>query len=332
MRILKNDLKHNLLTIKPESLDDLWLLEKFLGKGVVLSGRTERSIRLSSGEKTERKSIFVRLKAEGVSFENNQLRANGRIIESSNENVPHGYHAFEIEIGKPVTIEKEWKNYEIERIKGARIKQPKILICVLDDSCASFALLTERLSMLAEIKGISGKSYGTEDRTAYLKKVISYIKEKEFEKLIIAGPGFTKEDVTNLIGKNEPEIARKTYTDSVSNTGEAGIKEILRRGIIERVNKESRLGKQALMVERFLSALGKEGLVTYGKKEVWDAIRMGAVEKFLICDKLVHENEGMLSDAEKTGANVNIIETESEPGERLMGLGGFGAFLRYKIE
>ncbi|MCD6557832.1 MAG: mRNA surveillance protein pelota [Candidatus Aenigmarchaeota archaeon] len=334
MKIIKKDLRHNKLVIKPETEDDLWVLEKIIQPGDLVSGKTVRSIAIERGDKREKvkKKIFAKITVEKVELNDGMLRVNGKIVEAS-EDVPHAHHSFEVEIGGLITIEKEWHKYHLDQLNAAQRKQPKILICVLDDESADFATLTSRISYDANIKGITGKSLGEQDKSPYYKEVINYLKEavkRGAEKIIIAGPGFTKDNIMKLI-KNDKDLGGKVFTDNVAHTGHAGIQEVLKRGIVDKILKNSAISEETRLVEQFFEELGKDGNVSYGKEEVKKAINMGAVEKLLISDSLIKDNEELMKKAEQMGAKVRIISTEHEAGKRLLNMGGFAAFLRYKL-
>lgn len=334
MKIIKKDLRHNKLVVKPETEDDLWLLEKIIQPGDSVSGKTVRSIVVERGDKREKvkKKIFAKIAVEKVEFTDGILRAGGKIVEAS-EGVPHAHHSFEIEVGGLVIIEKDWHKYHLDQLAAAQKRQPKILICVLDDESADFATLTNRLRHDASIKGITGKSLGEQDKSPYYREVIRYLKEalkRGAEKIIIAGPGFTKDNIMKLV-KSEKELSGKVFTDSLAHTGRTGVQEVLKRGIVDKILKDSRISDETRLVEKFFEELGKEGNVAYGREEVKKAVEMGAVETLLISDTMVRDNEEVMKKAEQMGALVKIISTEHESGKRLLSMGGFAAFLRYKI-
>ncbi|MBI5347339.1 MAG: mRNA surveillance protein pelota [Candidatus Aenigmarchaeota archaeon] len=331
MKILGYKEKKGVLRLEPETSNDLWLLEKILKPGDIIKGRTQRSIKIQRGDqevRTERRTITVRLCAEKVDFseDGSEIRVNGKILEGPEE-VEHGYHTFEIRVNEPVSIERQWKKFELDKIYAAKIKHPRIMICVLDDSECTIAMLTERLQFLVNMQGVSGKTYGEADKTSYFSNIIKYIEEKDFDFLIVAGPGFTKE----AIAKELKEKGVTMLVDSVSHTGEAGVQEVLKRGAVERLYHNSQIHKQTILVEKFFEELARDGKIVYGAKETEIAVKMGAVEELLISDILVRENEQLLGEAEKMGGKVHIIESHHEAGKRFANFGVAG-FLRYRTE
>ena len=303
MKITEKDMKHGIVTVVPETQDDLWLLEKIIAPGDSVSGHTVRSIKILQGDRevrSEKRRIFVKLRAEKIDFSGEQLRVGGLITESSEGDRSH--HAFEIEVNRPVTVEKDWKNYEIER-----------------------------LETLATIHGSTGKSMGEHDSSAYYAEIISYIKGKQFHACILAGPGFTKENIMKILKEKEPELARKTFTDSVSYAGDPGIQEVLRRGIVEKIVRDSAVAEQTKLVEDFFAAVSMSGKAAYGAGNTKDAIDAGAVQTLLVSDGKARECEGLMKLAEKYGGKVKIIDSHHDAGKRFLNFGGIGAFLRYGI-
>tara|TARA_Y100000310_G_C20635686_1_gene791025 strand:- start:813 stop:1829 length:1017 start_codon:yes stop_codon:yes gene_type:complete len=338
MKIVKKDTKHGKLVIKPEVLDDLWVLEKIIEKNDLISGKTFRSITMTRDGmniKTGRRPVFLKINAESVEFNEHELRVKGKILEGPDE-VSHGYHTFEIKPDNIVTIEKEWKQWQIQKLEKAAVKPVKILACVLDEKEADFALIGNKVDMLASIRGPSGKSFdGHEEiKKKYYAEIIEYIRNKletgKYEKVVIAGPGFTKENIYNII-KEDKSLVNKIITDSVSHTGIAGIRELINRGAIDQIVKESDVSFQTQIIDEFFVQIAKDGLVEYGLNGSRSAIENGNAEMLLIADTEVHENEELIDMAEKLKTKVHIIDTQHEAGKRFSLFGGIAVFLRYKI-
>ncbi len=338
MKILTYNKKKKLMKIKVETEEDLYVLEKILKAGDEIEGKTSRSIVIRRGDekiKAERRSIIVKIKVEGAKLSNDgrELRVKGKIIEGP-EDVEFSYHTFEILPGTEVKIWHDWRNYEIDKLRELKVRVPKVLILVLDDEECDIALFDGSLKLQGSIKGVSGrKSEDTEERRkVYLGKVLKFIGDSNFEKLIIVGPGFTKDELVKMIREKDKKLLDKIILDSVSHVGEPGINEVFKRGIIERVVENSIMVKETRIVERFFEALSKNEMVVYGIKEVEEAVSMRAVDTLLISDKLVHDNQSLLESAEKFGAKVKIISTKHDAGKRFLGIGGIGAFLRFRVK
>ena len=77
----------------------------------------------------------------------------------------------------------------------------------------------------------------------------------------------------------------------------------------------------------------KDGLATYGEKEVGNALNSGAVERLIISDVVVRTKNGeqLLKRAKQTNSEFTIINTFNEAGKKFDGIGGIAALLRFKI-
>ncbi len=341
MKIVKKDTKHGILVIKPEVLDDLWVLEKIIEKGDLISGKSFRSITMQRDGvniKTGRRPVFLKIVSESVEYNEQELRVKGKIIEGPDD-VSHGYHTFEIKPDYIVTIEKPstWHKWQMQRLEKAGIKAAKVLVCVVDEKEADFASISSRVDMLTTIRGPSGKSFDgfEEQKKKYYNEIILFIKDKLstglYEKVIIAGPGFSKENLMTIIKDKEKDLSDKIITDSVSHTGIAGIRELINRGTIDQVTQESELSKQTQLVDEFFVQLSKEGLVTYGLSASRSAIINGNANMLLISDTNVHDNEELIDLAEKMRTETHIIDTHHDSGKRFALFGGIAVFLRYKL-
>ena len=112
MRILSLDKKNALVKVVPESMDDLWHLEKIIEAGDLVSGSTDRRIKAKDIEqKSERVKIFVSLEVEKTDFHkfSGKLRVQGIIIEGKPEELVElkSHQAIEIELNEPITIKKK---------------------------------------------------------------------------------------------------------------------------------------------------------------------------------------------------------------------------------
>ncbi len=335
--MLKKDLKSGFLTLKLENPDDAWKLESVLEEGDLVSGRTLRSTEVLRGDKKERtgkKPVFLKISLEKKEFHeySGKLRLMGKVVEGPEE-VIGSYHTFSAEEGKIVTIQKNWKKWQLDKIRKSMVKQPRILVCVMDEREATLAEVGERVRILAEISNKSaGKQFGESDSGSYFREIVSFLNNKSAGRVVIAGPGFAKDDLYKKIEEKEKKLFEKTITDSCSHTGETGIQELIKRGAVERAGRESRLSRETMMVEEFLQELSKDsGMAAYGKEEVEKAVEMGAAERLLVSEREVKRHEKLMEKAEKKGAAVTVISEEHESGQKLSKLGGLAAFLRFRI-
>ena len=328
------DLKHNIAKLKPQNRDDLFLLKETITPGSFVTARSPRSIKVKRGDqmvraKAGRKEVLMKVEVEKVELRE-KLRLTGMMVEAP-ENVDKGHHTIEVEPGKFLKVEKEWKSWEVDRIKAARIRSEPVLICILDDEEVDFYFLKERYKHLLNIRSnVSGKSFDMKKaekrKEEYYKIVLEKLKSKSdsVKKIIIAGPGFTKDNIQDIIKARERDLLEKVMVNSTYQTGNLGLQELLNKGLIEKLGKMSRVEEETKAVQRILAEIGKKAMI--GEK-VADAIKSGNVQILIVSDEKIREYEQILDTADEMKIKIMIISSKHPASERLLGLGGIAALL-----
>ena len=346
MRILNVDKKTCLITLVPEIADDLWHLERIIEKGDLVSGATDRKIKpREQGEKSLRVNLFLEIEVEKVDFhrETGNLRVTGAIRSGKPAELVEvgASHSIEIELGKNFNIKKkELKRFQMERLEkaSAATKKGKILLVVLDDERADLALLKEfELQKKGTIwSGKSGKRFESESGIGnYFKEIVDRVKELKAEKVVFAGPGFTRESLKKWI--DDKGEKGQFYFASTNSTGITGLNELLKGSALGKITSEMQLVKETKLVEKIFAEVGKNsGLVEYGVEQVSDAVGKGAVQQLLVADETMLENreivEELMNKTEEMGGEVHLISAEHEAGKKLASIGGVATLLRFKIQ
>ena len=337
MEIIKQDLRHGIITVKPINMDDLWHLQQILEAGDKVRSKTERRATIRRGSeiiKGEREIITLTISIEKISLDG-QLRLTGKIVEGP-ENVAHEHHTLNIEPGTILTIEKQWEDYQIDRLKKAKIKKPLLFICVIDREEADFAVLKE--SGIDFLGSVNPKMSGSRltsksesgERTGYYKEIMETLENKS-EYIIIAGPGFEKENLLNYIKEKNPELARKIILEQASDTGRSGIQEVIKRSA-NTIVKDTRISRESSFVEEFLKRINTNGLVVYGIKETQEAVGSGAVDTLPVSAEKAKVFKTLMEKAEKLKGAIVLITADHPAGEQFLNIGGIGGFLRFKIK
>ncbi|MDF2957837.1 MAG: Stalled ribosome rescue protein Dom34 [Candidatus Alkanophagales archaeon MCA70_species_1] len=351
MRVTKRELKpdgRGELSLIPETLDDLWHLKHILEAGDFVYATTQRRVERATDrlrpEKGEKKTVRLGIRVERVEFHKfaNRLRIKG-VIEEGLETAVGSYHTLNIEPGVELSVTKIWKEHQLRRVEEAEraTTQPKVIILTIEEGDAAAGIVRQYgVDEIFYIRVGSGKEAGG-GRRDFFGEVLSMLKNalRQFpvDVIIVAGPGFTKEDFLSFVKEKEPELAAKIRIESVSSIGLSGFREVLKRGVIEEVCREERIAKEVRLIEKLMEEISKEGLAAYGDAAVKAALSYGAVNKLLVCDERLRDAdkesvETLLKEAERQGGEVVIFSTEFEPGEMLKALGGIAALLRFKIE
>ncbi len=329
----------------PETSDDLWYLSQLVDAGDVVKGKTLRKIKPTEEAKAIRKPVFMILKVEKTEFSPEALRILGTVLEGP-EDVPHGsHHTFNVETGTVLTIEKtEWLNYQIKRLKeAAESAAPKILICVFDREEALFAMMKRAgYVVLGTLKGDVAKKRmdekGKEFWPSIIKLLESYDARHKLDKIILASPAFWKEELFKVL-KNDA-LKKKIIQATCSGADESAIAEVLKRDETKHALQQERVSKEIKLVESVLAEISKGGAVAYGMDEVAKAVEAGAVKELLVTDGFINKRrlantfkqlDVIMRAVDKQKGEVIIVSSDHDGGQKLDGIGGIGALLRYKL-
>ena len=157
----------------------------------------------------------------------------------------------------------------------------------------------------------------------------------EPKKILIVGPGFTKENFKKFYEEKKPKGAPTAFIETTNEIGETGFKELITQGKLKTLEKELQLSKEGEIIEEFLSLISK-GKTEYGKEKVTQALEIGAVEKLIISETTLmqerKEIEKIMNIAEMTKCEIIVISSKNPQEKIIQNLSGVGAILRYKLE
>ncbi len=333
------DLKHDIAKITPNSKEDLFILKEVITPGCFVTAKSPRSIKIRrEGEliraKKGRKEVIMKIEVEKIELKDN-LRLTGKILEAP-EKVERGYHTIEVEPNKFLRIEKEWKSWEVDRVKSAERKPEPVLICILDEDEADFYFLKTRYKHLFNLTSkASGKRFDAKKAEKQIKeyydKILNELKKrsKTVKKIVIAGPGFARENLQNLIKQREKDLLDKLMMEFTYQTGNLGLQELLKKGLIEKITKYSRISQETKAVEKLLEAINKNRKAVYGLEKTKEALENGLIDFLLVSDIKIREFEELLDLSDKMKCKIMIINSEHAAGEKLIGLGGIAGLLKY---
>ena len=352
MKIINQNTKEGIIEVVPETLDDLWHLSHIVEVGDNASSKTTRRIQDNTGDKLRsdrgvKKTFYLGLDIENISFHlfTGKLRLTGVITRGPEDLIPLGsHHTLEVKLNTPITIKKErWPKWAIKRLNQAIDASKKLaaIIVVLEDDSATLGLMRQfGIEYYGPIKGhVSGKRIIDKNRqkniVQFYEKVIESIEKFDsIQNIIIAGPGFVKNDFYDYIKEKHKDLAQKSIMESTGSGGRVGISEVLKKGTVEKLTSENRVALEMMAINNLLSEIGRNSSkIVYGIKETTNAINLGAVSELLVLDsKVASENIGDLMDmVENMKGEVMVISSEHEGGKQLESLGGMAAILRYDI-
>ena len=352
MKLLYSNLKKGEVKVLTQNLDDLWYLSTIVEPNDIVQGRTLRKIKaVSSDEKSKeatKKPVFIKLEVEKVEFSKytNVLRVSG-VIKEAPEEIPLGeHHTFNVDDNTTITIIKEqWLKYQLDKLKEAcSEKKSSLLICVHDREEAYFALFKKYgYEILAHIEGEVQKKREENIKKenfylAIINKMKEYVERHKIKQVIIASPAFWKEDLMKEVQDNE--LKQKIILATCSSATKNGIEEVIKRPEVREALKQERTAKEMNKVEELFTEIAKNNLAVYGLKETENASSIGAVKELLITDSFIQKSrsenfysqvERIMKTVDKTKGEIQIISSEHDGGQKLDGLGGIAAILRFKM-
>ncbi|MCD6227479.1 mRNA surveillance protein pelota [Candidatus Micrarchaeota archaeon] len=335
--------KEQTLLATPEGVEDLWYLEKVITPGAMVSGKSLRLFRPRPDAPAERKPVYITIEAEKVEFSKYgvSLRVTGRIASGRPEEfVQVGqYHTIEVKPNNSIKIKKEFNSSDLNIIKTAlsHSQKVKLGIVVLDDEFAVFSkVLAYGTEDVGEVYSHTSKrdpNY-SDNFIKYISEVVKMIETVFPEgKVIVGGPGFTKDALKKYIEKNNNQLLERTLFVNTSVSGRAGVNEVVKNSL-SNVVKEHQLAEEARLLNEAMMHIGKDdGLCVYGIEKVKLAMDYGAIDRLLVHEELIKREDvqQILTMADKKNVNYVLFSSDSDSGRKLKGFGGLVAVLRFKI-
>ncbi len=174
-----------------------------------------------------------------------------------------------------------------------------------------------------------------ERRSQFFGDIMKQLTSMKVNRIVIAGPGFAKDNLKKFISERDEELSKKLYFESCSTAEESGVYELLKRGVLSKIASEQKVEEEFSLLQSLLTEISKEsGLAVYGAEEVRKAIDYRALGKLLVVDELLRKDrsvEKLLDDAEKMKAEIFLFSSESEAGKQLTGLSGIAGILKFSL-
>lgn len=337
----------NSISVMPEDSDDLLNLRRIIKENDKVIGDTTRVLKqdkdYSRPDKGERIKVRIALTVEKISLDDvlDRLRIGGTISESSNESVPHGsHHSFILKINDGVTISKKrWTPIEKNLLISSNSQVGFVLVAIDTGDCGIARLRGTHLEFIPNIySGSGGKRYKTnfniEKFFEQVQQAVSTVFKKG-DSIVVFGPGETKKRFVNFIQKSQKYKVQ--VVEGIDSGGEDGIYIFTKSQTMKEIMSDSKLAKVSSIIDEImLLANKKSGKFTMGFDETFNANQIGAVESLVFSDKAIQDNEqkmiDFLNDVESKGVKIYSVDSSTDIGLRVTGLGGIVSLLRYAIE
>ena len=337
----------NSISVIPEDSDDLLNLRRIIKEDDKVIGDTTRVLKqdreYARPDKGERIKVRIVLTVEKISLDDvlDKLRVGGTISESSNESVPHGsHHSFILKINDGITIsKKKWSPFEKKLLESSNNQVGFVLVAIDTADCGIARLRGTHLEFMPHMySGSGGKRYKTnfniEKFFEIVQQAISTILKKE-DIIIIFGPGETKKRFSNHIQKSQKFNVK--VVEGIDSGGEDGIYIFTKSQTMKEIMSDSNLSKASSIIDEIMVLANKKSRkFTMGFDETYNANQMGAVESLVFSDKAIQDDEqkmiDFLNDVEGKGVKIYSVDSSTDIGLRVTGLGGIVSLLRYAIE
>ena len=337
----------NSISVIPEDSDDLLNLRRIIKENDRVIGDTTRVLKqdrdYARPDKGERIKVRIALTVEKISLDDvlDKLRVSGTISESSNESVPHGsHHSFILKINDGITIsKKKWLPFEKKLLESSNNQIGFVLVAIDTADCGIARLRGTHLEFMPNMySGSGGKRYKTnfniEKFFDQVQQAILTILKKE-DIVIIFGPGETKKRFSNHIQKSQKFNVK--VVEGIDSGGEDGIYIFTKSQSMKEIMSDSNLSKAASIIDEVMILANKKNReFTMGFDETYNANQMGAVESLVFSDKAIQDDEqrmiDFLNDVEEKGVKIYSVDSSTDIGLRVTGLGGIISLLRYAIE
>ena len=340
------------ITLVPENVDDLWHLSYVLEPGDLIEGDTTRRIQRDDEQLRdtggEREHMYVTIEVEDVEFARfaNRLRVGGVIESCSREDQLGHHHTLNVEEREEITIEKRFKPDQIDRLEEAQsaTDNPDVAIATVEEGEAYVHTVKQYgTEEYASITRPTGKGEYARPRSELFAELGEALGHLDADAVILAGPGFTKQDARDYLEENVPAVAENVTMVDTSAAGDRGVHEVLKRGAVDEIQAETRIAREAETIDELTRRIAEGATAAYGIEEVAEAAEFGAVERLLVVDDRLREErqgrgdwevdvDGVIETVEQKGGEITVFSSEFRPGEQLRNLGGIAALLRYRLQ
>lgn len=319
------------LKVRVENLEDLWALQRIVFAGDIVKAESERKFKPEGGKEGEFKSVMITLRVEKTELDKDsvRLRLLGKIVAGTPEEYVrlNSYHTLNIGPDSVLQVSKsKWHGYLMDVVKNAvaESKRPRLGVVVVDDEKALPAyLLGYGIEFRNEIysrlsKRMDQKEFKERERK-YFDEILGIVKDMKVDTVVIAGPGFTKDDIKAYAEESGAlKDSRKSIVfESASNAERSAVYELIKGEKIAKLLRRERISREFGLMERFLQGLG-DGTSKYGADNVSAAIDEGTGMILVNDSELGSKSvEEVLEKAEKRRLAIEVFNASDEAGAQL---------------
>ncbi|MDE1857399.1 MAG: pelota family protein [Candidatus Micrarchaeota archaeon] len=334
MRLISFQEGTGVLKVRVDTLDDLWTIERITFPNDIVKSESMRRFKGHEGDVGEMKEVVITLRVEKAELDKNavRLRFLGKIVEGRPlEYVRlNSYHTLNIAPGDILQVIKpKWHKYIVDVVRNAvaESRKPRLGLVAMDDEKALPAyMLGFGLKFMNEVysglsKRMSNKEFA-EQKANYFKKLFDLINGMEVDTVIIAGPGFTKDEFKAHLEAKEllKKTEKKLIFESVSYAERSGIYELVKSERVANILRSERIRAEFKLMGEFLNNLST-GRSAYGAENVERAMAEFNSDVILVNDSMLNDAaiQRLLEKAEERKIKIEIFNSGDEVGTQLHG-------------
>ena len=346
--------------------EDLWALYNIMAVGDCIKLATFRKVQHETGSKVSstKKKIIITLRIEEIEYSPESIRFKGKNI-SPNEYIAIGqYQTDEIGINSFFSLYKTyWDDIHLETLRSVTdvTVTSEVAAILMEEGLAHLFYISSNQTVTkgkvtqSIPKKRNGSTQHDKGKEKFFEKVLNQlVKQINFDNtkvLIIASPGFTKDDfrkyMEEKISNNAKEfsdlknnIKKIIYTHSSSGYKHS-IEEILSKADIKNLIKNTKCVDDVAIMERFNEILGTDmDKIFFGFKAFEIAYEKKAIDTLIITDgyirKLPASTRKNLSEKMKAlkAGSTTVCQFSSlhTTGEKIDEFGGICGILKYVVD
>lgn len=320
------------IKLKVDTFEDLWTVQRLTFANDIVKSQSMRRFRASDSDVGELKEVVVAVRVEKTELDRNaqHLRVMGKIVEGRPLDYVrlNSYHTINIGVGDILELTKSsWPNYLRKIVSEAvsSTRRPRLGIIVIDDEKALPAyLLGYGIEFLDHIYSRLSKRMKPKDfddaQKKYFRKIIEVSESMDTGVVVLAGPGFTKDNISKFISESglSGKLTKRMIFESTSSAEKPGVYELIKSGSLSSLLSRERLRSEFQNLEEFLSGL-VSGKSHYGIPGVEESIGNYEARIVLVNDSVlgVPEIQRLLEMAERMGVRIEVFSSSDEAGVRL---------------
>ena len=349
--MISKRLDENTVSFIAEETDDLLTIRRLIKKGDKIVGETTRVIKqekeYSRPDKGERIKIRLAIEVEKIALDDvlDRIRAGGTITESNNDAVPHGsHHSFILKLNEPFNlVKKRWTSVEKKLAKKKKDGETFVLVAIDTGDCGIGKLKGTHLHLLPNMySGSSGKRYKSNFKIEKffddVTKALSTVIQKD-DMVIIFGPGETRKKFGNFLSKTTlGQKIQIKVVEGIDSGGEDGIHIFTKSDSMKEIMSNSKLAKVSQIIDEVMILANKTSKkFSMGLKETRKANEFGAIESLVFSEKVIQEHDeqeviDFLNDVDSKGGELFSVDSSTDVGLRVSGLGGIISLLRFPVD